>query len=79
MVTCSDYIVLNAVTSTCGHQWSPAPTIYFQNLRSFLRHRNVTERQSSAQPGRREDTDVFCFVLLVFVFFFHGRFEQGLK
>ena len=33
----------------------------------------VTKRQSSAQPGRREDTDVFCFC------FFHGRFEQGLK
>ena len=32
---------------------------------------DVTERQSSAQPGRREDTDVF--VLFVFVFF-HGRF-----
>ena len=30
--------------------------------------------------GRREDTDVFCFVLVLFLFFFlHGRFEQGLK
>ena len=46
-------------------------------LRSYLRHRNVTERQSSAKPGRREATDVFCFVF-VFVFF-QGRFEQGLK
>ena len=35
-------------------------------LRSYLRHRNVTERQSSAKPGRREDTDVFFF----FFFFF---------
>ena len=32
-------------------------------LRSYLRHRNVTERQSSVKPGRWEDTDVFCFVL----------------
>ena len=46
-------------------------------LRSYLRHRNVTELQSSAKPGRREDTVVFCFVL--FLFFFQGRFEQGLK
>ena len=38
-------------------------------LRSYLRHRNVTERQSSAKPGRREDTVVFCFVF-VFRFFF---------
>ena len=29
MVTCSDYIIFNAVTPTCGHQWSPAPTKYF--------------------------------------------------
>ena len=35
---------------------------------------DVTERQScSAQPGRREDTDVFCLVLFLFVF--HGRFQ----
>ena len=38
---------------------------------------DVTERQSSAQPGRREDTDVF--VLFRFVLFFYGRFKQGLK
>ena len=30
---------------------------------------DVTERQSSAQPGRREDTDVFGLVLFLFVFF----------
>ena len=35
-------------------------------LRSYLRHWHVTERQSSAKPGRREDTDVF----FVFCFFF---------
>ena len=29
MATCSDYIIFNAVTSTSGHQWSLAPTIYF--------------------------------------------------
>ena len=28
-----------------------------------------SERQSSAQPGRREDTGVFCFVLFLFLFF----------
>ena len=28
-------------------------------LRSYLRHRNVTERQSSVKPGRRADTVVF--------------------
>ena len=50
-----------------------------KKLRSFLRHRNVTERQSSAQPGgARTLMFLFCFVS-VFVFFFHGRFEQGLK
>ena len=27
---------------------------------------DVTERQSSAQPGRREDTDVFCLVCFCF-------------
>ena len=35
-------------------------------LRSYLRHRNVTERQSLAKPGRREDTDVFYPFFLVF-------------
>ena len=44
--------------------------ILLKKLRSFLRHRNVTERQSSAQPERREDTDVFCFVLFLFLFLF---------
>ena len=34
-------------------------------LRSYLRHRNVTERQSRAKPGRREDTVVFCFFFRV--------------
>ena len=27
MVTGSGYIIFNAVTSTCGRQWSPAPTL----------------------------------------------------
>ena len=52
-------------------------------LRSYLRHRNVTERQSLAKPGRREDTVVVVvvvvFCLFVFFVFFQGRFEQGLK
>ena len=39
---------------------------------------DVTERQSSAQPGRREDTDVFCLVLFLFVFF-TVVLKQGLK
>ena len=41
-------------------------------LRSYLRHRNVTERHSSAKPGGREDTDVF------FVFCFSARRPSGL-
>ena len=38
---------------------------------------DITERQSSAQPRRREDTDVFCLVL--FLFFFTVVFKQGIK
>ena len=68
MVTCSDYIIFNMRTSiTCSNDILLKIAVVSAS----------SERQSSAQLGRREDTDVFCFVL--FLFFFHGRFEQGLK
>ena len=52
---------------------------YIFLIRSYL-HRDVTERQFLAKPERRKDKDhQQCFFCFLFLFFFHGRFEQGLK
>ena len=42
--------------------------ILSKKLRSFLRHRNVTEQQSSAQPGGAR-TLMFFVLFLCFLFF----------
>ena len=42
-----------------------------KKLRSFLRHRNVTEQQSSAQPGGART--LMSFVLFCFIFVFSSR------
>ena len=46
-------------------------------LRSYLRHRNVTERHSLVKAGRART--LMFFVLFCLLFFFQSRFEQGLK
>ena len=65
MVTCSDYIIFNAVTSTRGHRWSPASTIYFCGRFCVIgTSRNGNPRHNSG--GART---LFFFVFVVFVFF----------
>ena len=76
MVTCYDYIIFNAVTSTCGHQWSPAPTIY------FCGHVYVvigTSRNGNLRRSPGGARTLLFFVLFLFFVFFQGSFEQGLK
>ena len=67
MDTCSDYIIFNAVTSTYGHQWSPAPTIYFCGHTYVIgTSRNGNLRRS---PGGARILLFFCFFGGFLVFF----------
>ena len=66
MVTYSNYIIFNVVTSTCGHQWSPAPTVY------FCGHIYVigTSRNGNLRRSLGGAKTLMFFVLFCFVFCF---------
>ena len=70
MVTCSNYIIFDAVTFTCGHQWSPAPTIYFCGHIYVVigTSRNGNLRRSPG--GARTLLMIFFVLFLFFVLFF---------
>ena len=57
------YIYMRTSMVTCSDD------ILSKKLRSFLRHRNVTEQQSSAQPGGAK-TLMFFFFFFFFFFSF---------
>ena len=63
------------ISTSSGHRWSPAPTIYFcGHIHVIGTSRNGNLRRS---PGGTR-TLMFLFLFL-FLFCFHGRFQQGLK